>query len=143
MFENDESLSCKIAYINRVHKRKVDQDTLKYGLTLEQGRMIIYLAEQEKDIHLTDLANKFHVRKSSLNSIINNLEKKGCVIRESCEKDSRVKPIRLTELGYEKVQLIRNSFDINERKTKEVLTENEIDSLNKILDKIISGLNKD
>lgn len=143
MTKKDESLSSKIAYINRLYKRKVDSDTLKYGLTCEQGRFIVYLADQTTDVHLTDLANVFHVRKSSLNSLINNLEKKGCVKRESCEKDSRIKLIRLTDLGYEKAKLIQSSFEMNELKTKEVLTDIEISNLNEILDKIISKINKD
>ncbi len=143
MSKNDESLSCKIAYINRLYKRKVDSDTLKYGLTCEQGRFVIYLAEQTDDVHLTDLANVFHVRKSSLNSMINNLERNGIVKRESCENDSRIKLIKLTDLGYEKVKLIQESFEMNEKKTKEVLTEDEVSNLNSILDKIISEINKD
>ncbi len=143
MSKNDESLSCKIAYINRLYKRKVDSDTLKYGLTCEQGRFVIYLAEQTDDVHLTDLAKVFHVRKSSLNSMINNLERNGIVKRESCENDSRIKLIKLTDLGYEKVKLIQESFEMNEKKTKEVLTEDEVSNLNSILDKIISEINKD
>ena len=143
MSKNDESLSCKIAYLNRLYKRKVDSDTLKYGLTCEQGRFILYLLEQESDVHLTDLVNVFHVRKSSLNSMINNLEKNGCIKRESFEKDSRIKLIKLTNLGYEKAKLLQSSFEMNEQKTKEVLTEVEISNLNEILDKIISKINND
>ena len=75
--------------------------------------------------------------------MINNLEKNGCIKRESYEKDSRIKLIKLTNLGYEKAKLLQSSFEMNEQKTKEVLTEVEIYNLNEILDKIISKINND
>ena len=144
MTKPNEHLTYKIAYISRMHKRKIDQDTLRYGLTNEQGRMILYLNENEgKAIHLKDLEKDFRLRKSSLNSIVNNLEKAGCVKRESTEDDSRLKVIKLTDLGKEKVKLLNESFVRNEKLTKEVLTKDEIDTLNNILDKIISNINKD
>lgn len=144
MTKPSEHITYKIAYISRMHKRKIDQDTLKYGLTNEQGRMILYLHENEENpIHLKDLEKAFHLRKSSLNSVINNLEKNGFVTRSSCESDSRLKTITLTDLGREKVKLLNESFAMNEKLTKEVLTEEEITNLNIILDKIISKINKD
>ena len=84
----------------------------------------------------------FKLRKSSLNSLVNNLEKNGCVIRVTNQNDNRLKELKLTPLGEEKVQLLRQSFENNEAITREALTLEEAQNLSNILDKLIANINK-
>lgn len=143
MSEQNDTLNYKIAYLSRLHKRKIDQDTLKFGLTTEQGRLILYLNScAGNPVYLKDLENKFKLRKSSLNSLVNNLEKNGCVIRITDKSDNRLKEIRLTELGKEKVNMLDKSFEDNEKHTRQVLSDSEANILNDILDKLIANINK-
>ncbi len=140
---DSEDLTYKIAYLSRLHKRKIDQDTLKYGLTAEQGRLILFLSEnKEKPVYMKDLEKSFNLRKSSLNSLINNLEKNGCVVRLINKDDLRLKELKLTKLGEEKVQLLRKSFKDNESSTRDALTFEEAKILNDILDKLITNIKK-
>jgi len=142
MTKGNDELTFKISYINRILKRNIDQDTLKYGLTVEQGRAIVYLYNHRtEDIHLTDLENVFHLRKSSLTSLINNLEKNGYVVRTIQKNDQRLKKLELTVQGEEKVKLLFKSFHESEENIRRSLTKDEANQLNKLFDKIISSIN--
>jgi len=143
MSKENEHITYKIAYLSRLHKRKIDQDTLKYGLTAEQGRLILFLNDcKDEPVYLKDLEKSFKLRKSSLNSLVNNLEKNGCVIRVTNQNDNRLKELKLTTLGEEKVQLLRKSFKDNEEITRKALTLEEAQNLSNILDKLIANINK-
>ncbi len=142
MNQDQNQITYKISYISRILKRHIDQETYKYGLTVEQGRTILYLhAHKDESIHLTDLENVFHLRKSSLTSLINNLEKNGYVNRVLSKSDLRLKRIELTELGEEKVQLLLQSFKDGENKVREGLSEDESSILLDLLNKVSNNVN--
>lgn len=139
----EKDITYKIAFLSRLHKRKIDQDTLRYGLTAEQGRLILFLNDcKDEPVYLKDLEKSFNLRKSSLNSLVNNLEKNGCVIRITNQNDNRLKELKLTPLGEEKVQLLRKSFENNEETTRKALTFEEAQNLSDILDKLIANIDK-
>lgn len=138
----EDLLTYKIQYISRMLKRHVDQQTLKFGLTTEQGRTIIHLYLHKNEvIHLTDLMKTFNIRKSSLSSLINNLEKNGFVVRTVENGDQRQKRIELTKLGEERVQMLLDVFEYQEAKVREKLTKEESLELDNLLDKVMDSLN--
>ena len=143
MKEHESYITYKISYIDRILKRHIDQDTLKFGLTAEQGRTVLYLNKHKDEvIHLKDLEKVFHLRKSSLTSLINNMEKNGIVRRTNEENDQRLKRIELTDLGYEKVNLLIQSFIDNEDKVRKTLSDEEVQQLNSLLDKVVDQVTK-
>ena len=143
MDKHDNELTFKLTHINRLLYRRIDRYTLKYGLTAEQGRMILYLHDhQNEDINLTDLAASFHLRKSSLTSLLNNLEKIGCIKRTIRSEDQRKKSIVLTDLGQSKYELIHQLFVDNENILRETLSNDQISTLNTIFDQIIDSIKK-
>ena len=138
----EDLLTYKIQYISRMLKRHVDQQTLKFGLTTEQGRTIIHLYLHKNEvIHLTDLMKTFNIRKSSLSSLINNLEKNGFVVRTVENGDQRQKRIELTKLGEERDQMLLDVFEYQEAKVREKLTKEESLELDNLLDKVMDSLN--
>ncbi len=92
---------------------------LKYGLTGKQFFILGFVLKQSKKGEITqkDIENFGNVRKSSVSSIISNLEKNGFIVRKPSEKDSRVNIILPTEKAYE------IECKINAKKKK---VENEI-----------------
>lgn len=139
--KKEELLTYQIQYIARVLRRHTDKDTLTYGITAEQGRTILYLHMHKNEVvHLTDLQQTFKLRKSSITSLINNLEKNGFVTRCVEDLDQRQKRIELTELGEEKVQLILKTFKEEEDTVINSLTEDEGIELKYLLNKIMKSI---
>ncbi len=138
---HENELTSKMTYITRLIYRKIDQCTLKYGLTVEQGRTILFLHyHKDKDVYLTDLAKAFNLRKSTLTSSLNNLEKLGCITRISSPLDQRHKKIELTELGEQKFELIHQLFVDSENKVKNSLSQEQIELMNNTLNIIIDAI---
>ena len=66
-----------------------------------QGYIIKYLSDNKDiDIYQKDIEKRFKVRRSTVTSAINRMEKGGLVVRESVERDNRLKRIKLTEKGW-------------------------------------------
>lgn len=76
---------------------------LRYGLTGKQFFILGYVLKQSKKREITqkDIENFGNVRKSSVSSIISNLEKNQFIVRKSSEKDSRMNVLLPTEKAYE------------------------------------------
>ena len=67
------------------------------------GWIMRYLYEnRKKDIFQKDIEKFFSIGRSTVTNIIQILEKKGYVRRESVEYDARLKKVILTEQGIER-----------------------------------------
>ena len=70
------------------------------GLTCIQSRILGHLRraeENEKDVFQRDIEDVFRIKRSSVTSVLQTLEKKGLVIREGVQGDARVKKLILTD----------------------------------------------
>ena len=92
---------------------------MQYGLTGKQFFILGYVFKQSKkrDVTQKDIENFGNVRKSTVSSIISNLEKNGFIIKKPSEKDNRINIILPTEKAYE----IERRLNIKKNKV-----ENEI-----------------
>lgn len=79
-------------------------------IPLMNGWIMRYLYEnRKKDIFQKDIEKFFSIGRSTVTNIIQILEKKGYVRRESVEYDARLKKVILTEKGiesHEKIEAI-------------------------------------
>ena len=79
-------------------------------IPLMNGWIMRYLYEnRKKDIFQKDIEKFFSIGRSTVTNIIQILEKKGYVRRESVEYDARLKKVILTEQGiesHEKIEAI-------------------------------------
>lgn len=91
-----------IILANRIH-RTVSKEAAKYGLTGIQSRIIgfIYNEADKKDIFQKDIEEEFDIRRSSVTSVLQLMEKNGYIKRESVAEDARLKKIILTEKAME------------------------------------------
>ena len=87
---------------NRIH-RTISKESAKYGLTGIQSRIIgfIYREADKKDIFQKDIEEEFDIRRSSVTSVLQLMEKNGYIKRESVAEDARLKKIILTEKAME------------------------------------------
>lgn len=70
------------------------------GLTSIQSRILGHLRRAEengKDVFQRDIEDVFRIKRSSVTSVLQTLEKKGLIIREGVQGDARVKKLILTD----------------------------------------------
>jgi DNA-binding MarR family transcriptional regulator len=124
---------------NLIRRKTFDNDCLKeIGPILgSQGYIIKYLSENQNcDIFQKDIEKKFKIRRSTVTSALNRMEKGGLVVRQSVERDSRLKKISLTEKGLSLHNYIESQFKSIENNLKAVLSNEEIDNFYNIIKKL-------
>lgn len=88
--------------LSRIWHRVIENRMADLGLSSIQSRMLGYLYFQTrcgKKVFQRELEEEFKIRKSSITSVIQILEKKGLVRRTGVPGDARKKELVLTEQG--------------------------------------------
>ncbi|NLU24489.1 MAG: MarR family transcriptional regulator [Clostridiales bacterium] len=83
---------------HQVHKR-MDERLRAYDVSPMQCRVLMYLCKQEEDIHQKTLEEYLMVKPSTVNGIVERLEKKGLLTRSASKSDARCRILSLTEDG--------------------------------------------
>lgn len=123
-------------------KRDLDNAAAKFGLTRTQAVILKYLENEsvKRDIFQKDIEKEFRIRKSSVTSVIQLLEKNGYITRECVCEDARLKKIVLTDKAKEVNSVIGDGFEKREEKFYDVLSKEEVESFFQIMNKIASTL---
>lgn len=114
--------------LNCVWHRIIEKRMSDLGLSSIQSRMLGYLyfqSRQKKKVLQKELEEEFKIRKSSVTSVIQILEKKGLVRRISVQKDARQKELVLTEEGIAVQKMVLKRLDELENMVNEVMTPEE------------------
>ncbi|HEY8395975.1 MAG TPA: MarR family transcriptional regulator [Bacilli bacterium] len=123
--------------------RFISESFSKYGITPQQGRIIRFLAlNQGTAVFQKDIEELLNIRKSSVSSVIKNLEKSGLIQRLYVPEDGRYKRIELTPAGLSVHEEAQKNSQLIEAKMRTDLQTEEIEFLEKILKKIQHNLEK-
>lgn len=138
--EDEFCIGKAIHMVGNQMKRLADNAAAEYGLTSIQSRMIrfLYLESKKRDVYQKDIEEEFNIRRSSVSSVLQLLEKKGYIERVSVEKDGRLKKIVLTGTGKLIQEKVHSLIQEGEQKLRDELTEEEL----KIFIDILSRLSK-
>ncbi|MBQ4065032.1 MAG: MarR family transcriptional regulator [Clostridia bacterium] len=105
--------------------------------TAVHGWVIRYLYEhRDRNVYQRDLETRFSVRRSTMTSILQLMEKNGLISREPDEKDGRLKKLILTPLALEIEGRMHAEIDRLEAKMCEGLTQDELDAFIATAEKI-------
>ncbi|MCI8585951.1 MAG: MarR family transcriptional regulator [Lachnospiraceae bacterium] len=119
-----------MANLTCVWHRVIEKQMSDLGLSSIQSRMLGYLyfrSREGKKVFQKELEEEFKIRKSSVTSVIQILEKKGLVRRTGVPQDARKKELMLTEQGIavqktvigrlDRLEaLVNEALDLEERK---------------------------
>ena len=110
--------------------------TLKnYPINATEFSVMEFLySKGEKSIQ--EIRDRILLASGSATYVVDNLEKKGYVIRKICQKDKRVTYIRLTETGMKLIDDIFPAHKKNTKKIFEKINDKELVILKEILKKI-------
>ncbi|MBW4080584.1 MarR family winged helix-turn-helix transcriptional regulator [Paenibacillus sp. S150] len=122
-------------------KKEADERLAELGMNAQQGQMIGYIAEhQDKGLIQKDLAEHFNRKEASITSMLQGLEKKGYIRRVIPKENERQKKIYLLEKAAVLVEEFNGIFMEVEKSITGGLTEEEAETLMKLLIKVNSDL---
>ena len=114
------------------------------GLTSLQTRILGHLRHAEEEgrcVFQREIEDIFRIKRSSVTSVLQTLEKKGLIIRESIPEDARVKKLVLTEEAKKMQVCTYHALGNMEREMRSLFTEEEfkqfLDYMNRIDKKAI------
>ena len=112
-------------------------------VTLMHGWIIRYLyANRDKDIFQKDMEQHFSIGRSTVTNIIQLMEKKGFVMRESVEHDARLKKVVLTAKGIQSHELLEKLIENLDMSLVEGITEDELSVFYSVIRKLAENLSK-
>lgn len=122
----------------RVKEEGIDE------ITLMNGWIMRYLYEnRKKDIFQKDIEKFFSIGRSTVTNIIQILEKKGYVRRESVEHDARLKKVILTEQGIESHEKIEAIIGCLNHRMIQGIEEEDLKVFQRVADQIRKNVEKE
>ena len=104
-----------------------------------QARILGFIDKKDrmgKAVYQRDIEAEFKIRRSSVSSVMDTMEKNGYIIRSQAEHDARLKHLVLTEKAKKTGQQHREALDKFEENLVKNFSEEEIETLKKLLDKV-------
>ncbi len=105
-----------------------DKKTAENGLTSIQTRILGHLRcseEQGISVFQRDIEEVFRIKRSSVTSVLQTLEKKGLIVRESVPGDARMKKLVLTETARKMQSCTYHALTKMEQEMRSMFTEEE------------------
>ena len=114
------------------------------GMTPMHSMILAYLnANPEREIYQKDLEAEFSITRSTVTSILNLMEKKGYIRRESVAQDARLKRIVCTPLGVNLHQRMSDMITTFNLEIDQALGADDSKKLMQLLEKIRTTLEQD
>ena len=105
------------------------------------GWAIGYLYDNRyRDVFQRDFELDFSIRRSTVTSMLNNMEKNGLIKRESVERDARLKKIILTDKALKIHKEITENINTIEEKMLKGINKKDIEIFFQIIGKIRQNL---
>ncbi|MDD3569546.1 MAG: MarR family transcriptional regulator [Lachnospiraceae bacterium] len=112
------------------------------NVTHQQGKILCYINDKStvRDVFQNELEEVFQIRRSSITSLLNNLEKKELILRESCPEDRRIKKLILTPTSQKSIPEIKQVLKSIENKLVEGMSDDEKDMFANLLQRGLENL---
>lgn len=139
--EDQKRLGHLVKAIDITVKSKVDDSLKSFDITKTQAEILVYLDRHSvQNLSQKDIETYFSISNPTVTGILNRLEAKGFIYRESSIKDARVKWIRQTSKAIEMHQTIKKKLDDNDEAMLSCLTADERETLLALLDKVCNHM---
>lgn len=142
----EDSIGGQLHLLTRLMHRRMEAVRAASGAdcaSAPQGWLMHYLYDhRDTDIFQRDIEHRFHLRRSSVTGMLQNMERGGLIVREAVESDARLKRIRLTERGAAQHEAIVRGIEQNERDLTAGFTPEEIETLRGMLDRMRENMQK-
>ncbi|MEM0174051.1 MAG: MarR family transcriptional regulator [Sulfolobaceae archaeon] len=92
----------------RALKRLLRREAERFGFNAAEIQILANLYEGEKNV--TQLSKIIGLGKSTITEVLDKLEEKGLIKRFRCNNDRRVVMVRITELGIQEYNKVREAY---------------------------------
>lgn len=127
-------------------KLGIEEEFVDQSITGFQGRIIDFVFVQnnsKKAVYQKDIESQFNIKRSSVTSVLNTLERNGYVKRKSVESDARLKLVTLTEKGKKSAKQNLSTIIEFEKRMVDNFTGEEIETFRYMLDKVLDNLKEE
>ncbi len=146
MKKREERIGFEIRRLDHMLARTLQARVKSAGIdevTLMHGWIIRYLYEnRDEDIFQKDIEQHFSIGRSTVTNIIQLMEKKGFVLRESVEHDARLKKVVLTEKGVQSHEMLENLIENLDMSLAKGITDEELSVFYSVVGKLTENLSK-
>lgn len=147
MKKREKNLGMWVCHAARLFRRRMDQSIADAEADAEgtlSGRsfwVLQYLKDHEGEaVYQRDLERNFKVRRSTVSNMIDLLEKKGLLTRESCGDDARLKRLRLTDRAETLLLEVTDGTERFEARLRESFTPDDYETLMRLLEQLYNTL---
>lgn len=137
-------IAAQMRRVNNLIGRRVNLCARANGfgdVTPMHGWILRYLYEhRDSDVFQRDIERDFSITRSTVTNILQLMERKGYILRESVPQDARLKRLVLTEEGAQAHEKMLLSLHEADDLVSRTLTEAENEEMLRLLDKIYHGL---
>jgi Transcriptional regulators len=145
MRKREERIGFEIRRLDHMLARSLQARVKAAGIdevTLMHGWIIRYLyTNRDKDVFQKDMEQYFSIGRSTVTNIIQLMEKKGFIVRQSVEYDARLKKVVLTEKGVRNHEMLENLIDHLDTSLVEGITDEELSVFYSVIEKLRENLN--
>ena len=130
--------------LETAHQLKVALDASFEDAALNglQARILCFIEKKDMAgncVYQKDIEAEFKIRRSSVSSVLDTMEKNGYVIRKQTQQDARLKQLVLTEKAKKMSQQHRDAIDRFEENLVKNMTEQETETLKYLLNKVLGN----
>lgn len=116
----------------------------EHGITQKQSRTLIFLYHNsDKFINQKFLEENFRLSRSTITSMMNNLEKMGFIERTSDGTDARSKIVTLTQKGNDTIDAITNCHKTIDNFIRAIIDDVDYIKLNQILKQMLKEIDSE
>ncbi len=136
---NRKIIGRDISFLYRSKLRYGDREFRGFGLNCTQGEVLLYI-NNNLGTSLKGINNYFQFNKASITKIINHLEEKDLVYKDTNHLDKRESDVYLTENGIKLVPLLIEKFQKWEDISLNSIGKGQIEDLRDLLSKMVANV---
>ena len=146
MKRREEKIGFEIRRLDHMLGRNMQAHVRAAGIdevTLMHGWIIRYLyTNQDKDVFQKDIEQYFSIGRSTVTNIIQLMERKGYIARESVEHDARLMKVVLTEKGIRNQEMLEDLVESLDTRLVDGITDEELYVFYSVIEKLKRNLTK-
>ena len=132
-----------LGWAAKLSKANMDARVSRYDVTPAQTHVLLYLQQHGGRVPQHELAEFLRVKPSTVNGVLDRMEEKGLVRRSVSGSDARRRLITLTEKGEEEQTAFQQSYLDAEEAMVRGFSQEERETLLRLLDRVIQNLKED
>ena len=135
-------LGRSVKCVHKLFEDEINHNMNHINITRSQMDLLIYTFLKNKagvEVNQVDIEKELNIKNPTVTGLINRLEKKEYIRRETSQKGSKYKSIVVTDKGIALINEGQKIADRVEKKMFSVLTKDEQNELARLLSKVIDN----